>query len=72
MIGALSVITPFFGRKTLVWLVDAGGLGIVVAYATVALSFLVLRKKEPDMERPFRVRQGQRTWVGRRCFCRSA
>jgi basic amino acid/polyamine antiporter, APA family len=59
MIGALSVIAPFFGRKTLVWLVDAGGLGIVAAYATVALAFLVLRKKEPEMERPFKVRNGK-------------
>jgi len=58
MIGALSVIAPLFGRKTLVWLVDAGGLGIVVAYAFVAASFIVLRKREPHMERPFRVAQG--------------
>ncbi len=58
MIGALSVIAPLFGRKTLVWLVDAGGLGIVVAYAFVAASFIVLRKREPQMQRPFRVAQG--------------
>jgi amino acid transporter len=38
--------------------VDAGGLGIVIAYAFVALSFLVLRKREPEMERPYRVRGG--------------
>jgi amino acid transporter len=59
MVGSLSVIAPFFGRRALVWLVDAGGLGIVVAYATVALSFLVLRKREPDMPRPFRVARGE-------------
>ncbi len=58
MIGALSVIAPFFGRKSMVWLVNAGGLGIVVAYATVALSFLVLRKNEPEMDRPFKVANG--------------
>jgi amino acid transporter len=58
MIGALSVIAPFFGRKTLVWLVNAGGLGIVAAYATVALSFIVLRKREPEMQRPFKVPKG--------------
>ncbi len=58
LIGALSVVAPLFGRKALVWLVDAGGLGIVVAYATVALSFLVLRKKEPEMHRPFKVANG--------------
>jgi len=59
LVGCLSLVAPFFGRKTLVWLVDAGGLGIVVAYATVALSFLVLRSREPGMERPFKVGRGR-------------
>ncbi len=43
----------------MVWLVDAGGLGIVTAYAMVALSFLVLRAKEPHMDRPYRVKNGR-------------
>jgi amino acid transporter len=59
MVGALSIVAPFFGRPALVWLVDAGGLGIVVAYAAVAASFLELRRREPDMPRPFRVAQGE-------------
>lgn len=54
LVGALSVIAPLFGRTALVWLVNAGGLGIVVAYFFVAWSFVVLRKKEPEMSRPFR------------------
>ncbi len=58
LIGGLSIIGPFFGRPALVWLVDAGGLGIVVAYAMVAASFLVLRRREPDLPRPYRVRHG--------------
>ena len=58
LIGGLSVIAPLFGRPALVWLVDAGGLGIVIAYAFVAWSFLVLRRNEPDMDRPYRVRNG--------------
>ena len=58
LIGSLSVIAPFFGRPALVWLVDAGGLGIVVAYAFVARSFLALRSNEPDMDRPYKVRNG--------------
>ncbi|MGI8314681.1 APC family permease [Halobacillus mangrovi] len=53
-IGILSMLAPLLGRSALVWIVDAGGLGIVVAYFFVALSFIVLRKKEPNMERPFR------------------
>lgn len=55
LIGLLSVISPFFGRPALVWLVNAGGLGIVVAYLFVAWSFLALRKREPELERPYRV-----------------
>lgn len=61
LIGALSVIGPFFGRPALVWVVDAGGLGIVIAYAMVAWSFLVLRKKEPELERPYKVPFGKLT-----------
>jgi amino acid transporter len=62
-IGALSVIAPFFGRQTLVWMVDAGGLSITVAYIMVAVSFVVLRRREPDMSRPFRAPGGQATGV---------
>ena len=40
------------------WLVNAGGIGIVTAYAFVAVSFLVLRRREPDLERPFRIPGG--------------
>ncbi len=56
--GGLAVIAPLAGRPAMVWLVNAGGLGIVTAYAMVALSFLVLRVREPGMERPYRVRYG--------------
>ncbi|MDA0796668.1 MAG: APC family permease [Proteobacteria bacterium] len=59
LIGLLSIIGPFFGRPALVWLVDAGGLGIVIAYGMVAWSFLVLRRKEPELARPYRVRHGK-------------
>ncbi|WP_408007953.1 APC family permease [Pseudalkalibacillus sp. A8] len=57
-IGGLAVLAPLLGRPALVWIVDAGGLGIVIAYFMVALAFLVLRKKEPTMARPFRAGNG--------------
>ncbi|MGM0913387.1 MAG: APC family permease [Pseudomonadota bacterium] len=59
VMGTLSAIAPFFGRPALVWLVVAGGLGIVIAYLFVSLSFVLLRRREPEMERPFKVRQGK-------------
>jgi basic amino acid/polyamine antiporter, APA family len=57
-VGGLSMIAPLFGRQMLVWLVDAGGINIVIAFFLVSLSFLVLRRREPDMPRPFRVAAG--------------
>lgn len=57
-LGGLAVLAPLLGRPALVWIVDAGGLGIVTAYFMVALSFLILRKREPAMERPFRAGKG--------------
>ncbi len=59
VIGILSCLAPFFGRPVLVWLIDAGSFSVVIAYGMVALSFLVLRRREPDMDRPYRVRHGQ-------------
>ena len=37
------------------WVVDAGNFGCCVAYCLVAVSFLILRKKEPDLSRPYKV-----------------
>ena len=50
---------PFFGRVLLVWIVDAGSFAVVIAYILVAASFLKLRRSEPDMPRPFRLRRGR-------------
>lgn len=58
LIAVLSTAAPLFGRPALVWLVDAGGLGLVVAWLMVSISFLILRKKEPNMIRPFHLRGG--------------
>ncbi|WP_163969740.1 APC family permease [Oceanobacillus halotolerans] len=58
LIGILSTIAPLFGRPALVWLVDAGGLGLVVAWLMVAISFIILRKKAPEMKRPFKLAGG--------------
>src|SRR5699024_8464441 len=58
LIGLFSTVAPLFGRPALEWLVNAGGLGLVVAWLMVAISFIILRKKAPEMERPFRLSGG--------------
>ncbi|HIX01014.1 MAG TPA: APC family permease [Candidatus Nesterenkonia stercoripullorum] len=54
-LGIVTGVAPFFGLAMLDWAVDAGGPSIVITYFMVALVFLILRKREPDMERPMRV-----------------
>lgn len=58
LIGTLSTFAPLLGRSMLVWLGNAGGLSIVVSYLMVSISFVVLRKKEPNMPRPYKVKNG--------------
>lgn len=62
LLGLTSIITPFFGRVMLVWIVDAANFACCLAYCIVSLSFVVLRKKKADLKRPYRV--GHAYWVG--------
>ena len=56
VIGLLSCLAPLLGRKMLTWIVDAGNLACCLAYCMVAISFVILRKKEPYMPRPYKVK----------------
>lgn len=58
LIAVMSTMAPLLGRPALVWFVDAGGIGLVIGWSMVALSFVILRKKAPEMERPFKLRGG--------------
>ena len=57
LIGVLSLAAPFFGRTMLVWISDAASFACCLAYCMVAMSFVILRKKEPDLPRPYKVKQ---------------
>lgn len=58
LIAILSTAAPLLGRPALVWFVDAGGFALVIAWLMVSLSFIILRKKDPNLERPFRLPGG--------------
>jgi amino acid transporter len=54
-IGVLSMIAPLFGKTILVWLINSGSFATTIAILFVDISFLVLRHREPEMPRPFKV-----------------
>jgi APA family basic amino acid/polyamine antiporter len=58
LVGLITCLSPLLGKSALVWFVDASAFGTVVAYCMVACSFVALRKKEPDLARPYKVNAG--------------
>lgn len=56
LVGALTVLAPLAGKQMLGWIVDAGNFGCCAAYCMVAISFVILRTKAPDMPRPYKVK----------------
>ncbi|SEP24566.1 Amino acid permease [Halogranum amylolyticum] len=58
LVGALAALAPLFGEQMLVWIVNAGGLGMVTAWFLVVISFLILRYRNPGLNRPFRLPGG--------------
>ena len=54
---ALTCVAPLLGRPALVWMVNAGGFAAVLGFFLVALSFVRLRRRAPDLPRPYRVPQ---------------
>ena len=58
-LGVLAFVAPLLGRPALSWIVNAGGIGVVLGYLLVAISFLKLRKTQPELERPYRIRNGR-------------
>lgn len=58
-VGAICTLAPLLGKNALIWFVNASAFGSVLSYLMVAVAFLVLRKKEPDLNRPFKVKYGR-------------
>lgn len=54
-VGILCIATPLLGRNSLIWLVDMSSLCALFTYTMVAVSFVQLRRREPDLERPFKL-----------------
>ena len=57
--GVVGFVAPLLGKNALGWFVDASSLGAVVAYLCVVISFILVRRKEPELARPWKIKH----WV---------
>ena len=62
-VGCICVATPLLGRDALIWLVNMSSLCALFAYTMVAISFVVLRIREPKLERPLKIWRGYITGI---------
>ena len=56
LVGVQSIISVFFGRTMLVWISNVASFACCIAYCMVAVAFIVIRKRMPDMPRPYKVK----------------
>ena len=62
MVGTICVLSPLLGANAFVWLVNASAFCALLGYFIVSGSFVILRWKEPDLNRPFKLKGGK--WIG--------
>lgn len=64
LIGVVTTTAPLFGKSMMTWLVNAGSFTVVIAYLMVVVSFIKLRVNEPELNRPYNVRNWKFVGVG--------
>lgn len=58
-VGLICCLSPLLGENALFWLIDTAAFGTVMAYMLVSVSFLRIRKKEPELTRRYNIKRGK-------------
>ena len=69
LIAVVTTLAPLLGKNMLTWAANAGGFATVITYLMISLAFLILRKKEPLMARPYAIRHYRIVGVGAVLLC---
>jgi len=59
LVGGVCIISPLLGEIAFLWFFNASAFCTLLTYFLVALAFMVLRIKEPQLNRPFKVKGGK-------------
>ncbi len=54
--GILSLAACFLGKGALSWFVNASSFGVCIMYFMDVLAFILLRKKFPELQRPYKIK----------------
>lgn len=57
--GVISTFSCVLGKSALTWFVNASSFSVVLMYGFSVLAFVALRKKQPQLERPYKVKYGK-------------
>ncbi len=57
--GLICTFSCLLGNGALEWFVNASSFGVVIMYLMVALSFIFLRKRFPDLHRPYKIKNAK-------------
>jgi APA family basic amino acid/polyamine antiporter len=56
LVGSICMLAPLLGKNALLWFVNASAFGSIIIYLMVAIAFLILRKRESELKRPFKIK----------------
>ena len=68
LVGGICILAPLLGSGALIWFVDSSAFCVVFSYCSVAVSFVILRRREfvilrrrePSLDRPLKIRHGEK------------
>ena len=63
-VGLICCLSPLFGETALAWLLDTAAFGTVIVYLLISISFLLIRKKEPELRRNYYIKNSKRVGIG--------
>jgi len=58
LVGAICMAAPFLGMNALNWFMNTSAMCALFSYIFVVASFVILKKKEPELQRPLRIGGG--------------
>lgn len=57
-VGLICFVSPLIGEHSLIWFVNVAAFAAMLTYLLISVSYIRIRKKEPDLRRHYRIKRG--------------